>query len=144
MKPDFSTMSLKDIEELINIANSAKSEKAKTSREECLARFMEIASEFNLTVEDVVCGKIDCPTGDTKEIIPASVLNNIKDISPNGLYNPHASDGRTRFHKPDNAQRWCRVPKWLKEELSKMRKEYGSKIPRHALQTLVNKYPPES
>ncbi|MBF0177604.1 MAG: hypothetical protein HQL63_12270 [Magnetococcales bacterium] len=143
MKPDFNTMSLKDIEELINTANHAKMERAKTSREECLARFAEVAAEYNLTIEDVVCGKVDCPSGDDKETIPASVLNNIKDLSPLGLYNPHASDGRTRFHKPDDAQRWCRVPRWLKEELTQLRKEYGSKIPRRALQALVDKYPPE-
>ncbi|MEO5376434.1 MAG: hypothetical protein H7832_01415 [Magnetococcus sp. DMHC-6] len=77
---------------------------------------------------------------DDDDKVPSSALVKIKEMAPEGLYNPNAPEGKQKYYKPADKDRWVRVPEWLKNDLTAI-KEKGGRFNSHIIKSLCDKYP---
>ena len=94
-------------------------------RQKAMEAVKAAASQYGFKVGDLFETKTVAAPPSSEGSISSSALNLLKKLSPGGLYNPKAPEDQRVFHKPEDKDRWVRIPTWLKEELLKIKAEKG-------------------
>ena len=139
---DLDRMSIRDLKELVKLAEAKIKEKSARGKEEVLEKFKEIADEYGMTVEAVLGMQQPENNKTYSGAIPTGAITDLMNVAPNGLFNPDAPEEQREWKRSADTGRWVPISSWIKKELAEIRNQNGGEIPKAEIQKLAEKYPP--
>lgn len=127
-----------------DMVDSEDNRREREMRDKAMEAIQAAAKQFGFDLDELMGapgGGGRAHEGDDSFDVSSSTLNIIKEIAPEGLYNPKGPEGKKWFRKPEGRERWNRAPAWLLEEIVRIKGNRG-RLNRDTLEILCKRFPP--